>query len=156
MNTTTTKQYLSGLLQPWRLGLLFVGLSTLIIGGRIERAPDWDDGISWIMGLFAYATAPTAIRLLEKVAKTAWQQHQFAWKPLMFSLGLFYLGVDGLYYLYWSYFDPWALEQMRSANAFASVFLYALAGYVWKPNGTLCDGLRATSAALGLRPRATR
>ena len=56
---------------------------------------------------------------------------------MLASLFLVWFGADGCYYLYWSWVNPWALEMMREANLLASVCLFLLCGYLWKPRGSL-------------------
>ncbi|MEW5944268.1 MAG: hypothetical protein AB1710_10550 [Pseudomonadota bacterium] len=113
-------------LQPWKLATFAVGMAWLFWGAWAGIAPDWDYGISLIMGLWAYVTAPWAVRVF-------WRR---AWRLMPLALLAGYLGVDGWYWLYWSLTDPAALF-MRSANAPASTTLYRLAGFVWLHNGTL-------------------
>lgn len=119
---------MKGYLMPWKLVTFIIGMLWLFYGAWAGIAPDWDYGISLIMGVWAYLTAPWAARVLIRGDVCAW--------PLA-ALAM-YLGVDGLYVIYWSLMNPEALI-MRSANAYASSALYALAGFVWMHNGTLFD-----------------
>ena len=43
----------------WKLVLLLIGISLLIIGSYYYKAPDWDVPISLIMAVLAYFTAMT-------------------------------------------------------------------------------------------------
>lgn len=45
--------------------------------------------------------------------------------------------VDGCYWIYWHFKDPVTLEFMRSANAPASLSLYAICGVIWLYRGSL-------------------
>lgn len=113
-------------LYTWKLLTFAIGMAWLFWGAWAGIAPDWDYGISVIMGLWAYITAPWAVRT---VVEGNWRQTPLALLAL-------YLGVDGWYWLYWSLVDPSALF-MRPANATASTTLYLLAGAVWLHNGTI-------------------
>jgi hypothetical protein len=129
--------YFTELLRPGKLITLALGIQILIIGSYTEGAPDWDVGISLIMAVVAFLTAPQAVRGLEHFVVQLFKQRAFAWKHLLASLFLVWFGADGCYYLYWSWVNPWALEMMREANLLASVCLFLLCGYLWKPRGSL-------------------
>lgn len=115
-------------IRPWKLSTLATGLALLIVGSYVQPAPDWDVGVSIIMALMTYFTAPTSIRLI--VSKY----------PMAALLGalLAWLSIDGFYWAYWSFFDPTALV-MRGANAKASTPLYFFMGMVWLYRGSLAD-----------------
>ena len=108
--------YFTELLRPGKLITLALGIQILIIGSYTEGAPDWDVGISLIMAVVAFLTAPQAVRGLEHFVVQLFKQRAFAWKHLLASLFLVWFGADGCYYLYWSWVNPWALEMMREAN----------------------------------------
>ena len=114
-------------LRPWKLATLCGGLSALIAGAYLTPAPDWDVGISVIMAGVAYVTAPWSMRVM---VERRWRQ----W-PLMLLATWF--GVDGCYWLYWSWRNPVALELMREANAPASLSLYWMCGLLWYWRGSL-------------------
>jgi hypothetical protein len=123
-------------LRPWKLLTLAFGIGLLIAGSFIEAAPDWDIPISLIMASIAYLTAPWSMRVMVERRWKFW--------PLMLFLTWF--GVDGCYWLYWSWRNPVALEMMREANAPASLSLYWMCGLVWYFGGTareLWAGARA-------------
>lgn len=107
-------EYLTELKRPWKLATLACGIALLIAGAIYYRAPDWDVPISLIMAGIAYLTAPWAMRV---IIFRRWSQ----WPLMIFAT---WFGVDGCYWLYWSWKDPYALELMRSANAPASLCLY--------------------------------
>ena len=48
-----------------------------------------------------------------------------------------WLSVDGAYWAYWAWRNPFALEMMREANAPASACLYGLCAVIWLHDGTL-------------------
>ena len=64
------------------------------------------------------------------------------WKYLPLALFGMWFSVDGIYWLYWSWRDPVALEMMRSGNTPASAYLYALCAMIWLYDGTLREILR--------------
>lgn len=59
-------------------------------------------------------------------------------------LFLTWFGVDGCYWLYWSWKNPAALDMMREANAPASLSLYWMCGLVWYFHGSLREMLEAS------------
>lgn len=113
--------------RPWKLATFGCGLSLLIVGSFYYQAPDWDIPISLIMAFVAYLTAPWSMRVM---VTRQWSQ----W-PLMLFMTWF--GVDGCYWLYWTWKNPIALELMREANAPASLSLYWMCGLIWFYRGTL-------------------
>ena len=52
------------LLRPWKLFTFAVGMAWLLYGATHYNIPDWDVGISVIMGLLTYITSPMAVRIL--------------------------------------------------------------------------------------------
>lgn len=117
--------------RPWKLATLAIGVGLLIAGSFYYRAPDWDIPISLIMATLAYLCAPWSLRVL---LERRWRQF-----PLMLFLTWF--TVDGCYWIYWHYRDPYALEQMREANFPASLSLYAICGLGWLYRGSLREYL---------------
>jgi hypothetical protein len=113
-------------LRPWKLMTLAIGVGLLIVGSFVEGALDWDIPISLIMAVIAYLTAPWCMRVMVERRWKYW--------PLMLFFTWF--GVDGSYWLYWSWKNPVALEMMRDANAPASLSLYWMCGLVWYFQGT--------------------
>jgi uncharacterized protein involved in response to NO len=114
------------ILQPWKIISLLLGLALLIVGSRVNPAPDWDIGISLIMGGLAYMTAPIALEVII----------QRNWRKLPIAFFLFWFTVDGCYFLYWSYFNPQALD-MRDVNFPVSSVLYIFCGLLWLHKGDL-------------------
>jgi hypothetical protein len=128
-------------LRPWKLFTLALGIGLLVAGSFHYDAIDWDIGISLIMALLAYLTAPWCLRVL---VERRWRQF-----PLM--LFLTWLTVDGSYWLYWRIRNPVALELMREANFFASLALFGMCGVVWLYRGSLLEFWRDVRAVRGLR-----
>jgi len=56
-------------LRPWKLFSLAIGLAWLIYGALNYNISDWDVGISLIMALLSYITAPWACRVLLGMAE---------------------------------------------------------------------------------------
>jgi hypothetical protein len=122
---------MSEYLRPWKLASFAIGMAWLIWGATYAGIPDWDLGISLIMGSLAYLTAPWSVRVL--VARD--------WRRLPLALFYYYFTVDGSYWLYWSAVNPDALF-LREANFYASSCLYGLCGFIWLHDGPLKDLLR--------------
>ena len=130
--------WMSEFLRPWKLGTLALGVALLLIGSVVMPAPDWDGGISFIMAILTYLTAPWFIQVVRRLE----------WKKLPMAIFLAWFSIDGCYWIYWSLVDPSALF-MRPANAFASTFLYLLMGMVWMYPGSLKDLWADIRQALG-------
>ncbi len=127
--------------RPWKLLTLAIGVALLIVGAFNYEAPDWDIAISLIMAAVAYVTAPWSMRVMV--------QRQWGRWPVMIFLTWF--GVDGCYWLYWSWKNPIALELMREANAPASLSLYWACGLIWYYRGTLMEARREFLSRLSNR-----
>ncbi len=120
---------LKELMRPWKLFTLAVGLTLLVAGSFYFNAPDWDVSISLIMAAVAYLTASWC---MHTIVERRWRD----W-PLMIFLTWF--GVDGCYWLYWSWKDPIALDLMRDVNALASLLLFWSCGLIWYFRGSMED-----------------
>ena len=112
------------LLRPWKLITLLFGISILIAGAFYEQLPDWDVGISIIMALLTYITAPFFIR-------TIYYRRWYLLPPAFF---LAWLSIDGSYCLYSEWLGH---PYLREANALASTPLYLMMGLFWLWDGTL-------------------
>lgn len=113
--------------RPWKLFALFIGLSLLVLGSFIYRAPDWDIPISFIMAFFSYLTTAWSLRVII--------ERRWRYFPLMLFFTWF--TVDGCYWTYWHYKDPEALAMMRDVNFLASLVLYVSCGFVWYYRGSI-------------------
>jgi len=131
---------LQELLRPWKLFSLATGLTWLIYGALNFNIPDWDVGISLIMALLSYITAPWACRVLLGVA-----QGRFNVVSICGALFSYWFTVDGVYVIYHALMGN---ETYRWENFLASSCLYALCGMAWLYNGTLADGYRNIRADL--------
>jgi hypothetical protein len=113
--------------RPWKVVSFAAGVALLIAGAFYYRAPDWDVPISLIMASLTYLSAPWSMRVF---LTRRWR----LWPAALFVT---WFSVDGCYWIYWSYQDPVALAQMRSANFPASLSLYLLCGMLWLYRGSL-------------------
>ena len=120
-------------LRPWKLATLALGIAILIVGAHIEQLPDWGIGISVIMGVLTYLTAPWGVRVF--------LERRWRWMPL----ALFYAWVSIDYsYLLWNahHMGPEFAEfinDFREANLWPSTLLYLLCGFIWLYRGSLAD-----------------
>lgn len=113
--------------RPWKLGTLAIGLALLVAGAFHFNQPDWDVGISFVMGLLAYFTAPWAIHVIKAMR----------WKLLPLVVFAYWVTVDGSYVLYNAWVGRPVWPELRVANFFASSLLYILCGFIWLPRMTL-------------------
>jgi hypothetical protein len=114
-------------LRPWKLASLTLGIALLVIGSYCYPAPDWDVPITFIMAVLAYLAAPwTARTILER-----------RWRLIPAALFATWFTVDGSYWIYWHFRDPFTLDAMRSANFPVSLALYGLCGVGWLYRGSL-------------------
>lgn len=116
-------------LRPWKLVTLAIGIALLIVGAQIERLPDWDAGISVLMAVLTYLTAPWAVRVFI----------QRRWKMMPFALILAWLTIDGIYFAWNSQRLGLLMDDFRRANWPASTCLYLLCGMIWLYRGSLKD-----------------
>jgi len=126
--------YAHELLRPWKLATLAFGLALLIVGAYWYRISDWDVGVSLIMGVLTYLTAPWSFRALIL--------RQYRWWPL--SIVLCWLTVDGSYVAYHNWMGN---EMLRRENALTSTPLYFFMGGFWMWRGTLAELRRAVGEA---------
>jgi hypothetical protein len=127
-------QILAWYTHPWRLFTLFIGMSTLLYGADIEGAPDWDNNVSYIMGLGAYAVMPWFHNRLMR-GPSGW--------VVAFLIGNFV--VNDTYTLYWGWKNPKALE-MIMFNYTASWTIFLLCWGVWSVVPILLEPRQHTTA----------
>jgi hypothetical protein len=113
--------------RPWKIITLIIGIALLIAGSFYFSAPDWDIGISLVMAIPTFLTAPLSIRII--------LERRWALFPFMFVFTWF--SVDGCYWLYWHFKNPAVLHLMRGANFTASLVIYGLCGMFWLYRGSL-------------------
>lgn len=114
---------MSEYLRPWKLFTLAIGLALLVFGAFHYNQPDWDVGISFVMGLLAYFTAPWGIIVLKAKRR----------KLIPLALLAYWFTVDGSYVLYNAWVGRPVWPELRVANFFASSMLYLLCGVIWLP-----------------------
>lgn len=112
--------------RPWKVITLVIGMLFLFAGARWSGLPDWDIGVSLLMGWAAYLFAPDFMHIMIG--------RRWAYMPI--ALFGAWFTVDGLYLLYWYLKDP-AVLLFRPANAAASSALFLMCGLVWYPKAPL-------------------
>jgi uncharacterized protein involved in response to NO len=110
-------------LRPWKLCTFSIGLALLIAGAFYFKTPDWDVGISGIMGTLAYLTAPWALHVVREKR----------WRYLPLAVFLYLFTVDGSHVLYNAWQGHPVSQELRAANFFVSTLLYILCGLIWYP-----------------------
>lgn len=100
-------------LRPWKLLSLSIGLSYLFWDAYNKLTPDWDYGISIIMGLLTYFLAPWCSRTIVNLE----------YKKILLAIFLYLFVVDFIYYIYWTLVDEIALI-MRPANFLVSTCFF--------------------------------
>lgn len=117
---------------------LAIGLALLILGAFHYDQPDWDVGVSLVMGLLTYFTAPWVIRTV-KAGR---------WKLFPPALLAYWFAVDGSYVLYNAWVGRPVGPELRGANFFASSLLYLLCGFIWLPRLTFREVILDVAAAI--------
>lgn len=85
------------LVRPWKLTVFFAGMAWLLWGAVTYRFPDWDVGISILMGVLAYLFAPWVVRLIA----TAVRYRRPGWVlSVVVALAVAWAVVDGSYVAY--------------------------------------------------------
>lgn len=114
-------------LRPWKLFTLACGVSILVFGAYRAGALDWDVPLSFLMALFTYIFAPISSRALVR--------RRWVWLPL--ALAGAWWSVDGVYWAYWSWKNPFVAASMRTANIPTSACLYCICACLWLHDGPL-------------------
>lgn len=130
-------------LRPWKLATLAIGLSILIAGALYYKASDWDIGISLIMGLLTYFTAPWGFRVIKSLQ----------WKSFPIVVLAYWVTVDGSYTAYNAHLGNPISGDLRWANFIASSLLYGLCGWFWSPNMTLREYIAEVLAVFAIRKK---
>ncbi len=114
------------MMRPWKLITLAIGLGILCYGSIYEQLGDWDIGVSLLMGILTYLTAPWCIKVFYR--------RQWALMPL--ALFCAWFTIDGSYVAY----NILAGHMyVREANAIASTPLYFMMGFFWLYEGTISE-----------------
>lgn len=88
------RAYLAELCRPWKLVTFAVGMSWLLYGALSYEIPDWDVGISLLMGGLTYLCAPWSVATILATARIR------AWPWICASVVALFVAwvvVDGIY-----------------------------------------------------------
>lgn len=117
-------------LRPWKLVTLALGIALLIFGAWYESLPDWDAGLSILMAVLTYLTAPYVCR---SIVTLDWRK----WPPAAL---LAWVTIDGSYVMYC---EAMHYVYVREANIWASIPLYFMPGIVWMWDGSVREFFRS-------------
>lgn len=146
----TPAQHLSELARPWKLLTFGVAMTLLLAGSLTLRIPDWDAGITLIMGCLAYVCAPWSVRvLLYAVSRPLCRRPGLTFASLLAA----WFCVDGVYVLYHTAMGN---IMLRFDNFCVSLPVYFLAGSFWLYAGTSRDFLIDLGDALLEKAREKR
>jgi hypothetical protein len=111
-------RYWRWLLSPWKLATFAISLAALAVAGPMTKDPYWDAGVTLLMSLACFATAPWAVGELARrgdrfLALVAW-----VWSA-SWSYDLYWVARRGFHP------DDWLI------NFVISSFLYFSAGLLW-------------------------
>jgi hypothetical protein len=112
--------------QLWKLITLALGIAVLMVGAYIEQLPDWDYGLSILMAVLTYLTAPYLIRAI----------YFRNWTQCAIGLVGAWITIDASYVIY---SELMGNIYVREANIIASTPLYLIMGIIWSFNGSLQD-----------------
>jgi hypothetical protein len=145
LTKTTAKQNekMTEYLRPWKLATLAVGIAILLIVGHIEQLDDWTPGVSVIMALAAYLTAPWAVRVF---IERRWGMMPFAFLTGWFSVEVLYA------FFQFHRVPPAVFAALVNANRLPSTCLYLLCGFIWLYRGSFKDLVSEARAALASLP----
>lgn len=123
-------------LRPWKLGSFAIGLGLLLAGAWHYQLPDWDVGVSIVMAVLTYLTAPWSLRVLR----------EGRWPQLPLAAFYGWLSVDGSY---WAWHTLAGNEMLRADQWPTSLCLWLICGFLWLPRMSLADlGRLITGAGL--------
>lgn len=110
--------------RPWKMLFLAFGILLLIAGSFYEDLPDWDIGVSIIMTVLTYISAP---HLIASISSGKWTN---------VPAGMFmaWLSIDGSYC---AYNIAVGHPYFREANLLPSTALYFLVGMILQWRGSL-------------------
>ena len=106
-------------MSQWRLVTLYIGTAILCVGADYYQMPDWDAGVSILMALLCYVTAPWVVDVI----------YRAQWKLIPLAMLVTWVTVDYSYIMYNIALDR---EYFREANFYASLPLYLLMGMFWR------------------------
>jgi hypothetical protein len=122
--------YLTELARPWKLVSFAIGMAWLLYGALNYEIPDWDVGISLLMGGLTYLCAPWSVATILvgfRYRPRGWLLASAA------ALLVAWAVVDGVYVLYHTLMGN---PMFRIENFYASSALYFVAGSIWLYRGS--------------------
>jgi hypothetical protein len=122
-------------LRPWKLTSFTVGLGLLLAGAWHYRLPDWDVGVSVVMAVLTYLTAPWSVRAL-------WERR---WRRLPLAIFYGWLSVDGAY---WAWHTLVGNQMLRADQWPTSLCLWLICGFLWLPRMSLGEARGLITGAM--------
>lgn len=133
-------------MRPWKLSSFALGMGWLLYGAATYNIPDWDVGISVLMGGLTYVCSPWSVGTILVAVRDrspGWVLHVFS------ALLVAWFVVDGVYVIYHTAMGN---EIFRVENFYASSALYFLAGTFWLYRGSVREFIADVRTAI--RPKA--
>jgi len=134
----TYQQYLLELKRPWKVASFIAGMAWLIYGAINYHIPDWDIGISLIMGGLTYLCAPWSVRVIATCIRHR-PKNWILW--ILISLFIAWFVIDGVYV---AYHNIMGNRMFRLDNFFTSSAMYYQAGFIWLYRGSLREFFKNT------------
>lgn len=129
--------YWSELTRPWKLFTFTVAMALLLYGALVYDVSDWDVGVTFIMGILTYVSAPWVVETLATVLRPRGGLRALPrdW-PLRICAALLvtWFVVDGAY---WLWHTAVGNVMLRQENLIVSSLIYLMAGLFWLYRGTL-------------------
>lgn len=136
IQTLSARAYISELYRPWKLFSFIFGMIFLIYGALNFEIPDWDVGISLIMGPLTYMCAPWSVRT---ILYAVLRRQRFWWGWILIALVISWFAIDGVYVLYHTAVGN---IMLRWDNLLVSSPSYLILGFLWMYTGSLKDLLK--------------
>lgn len=130
-SSLSKKEIINEYLRPWKLITFSLGMMFLFYGALFFNYPDWDIGVSIIMGSLTYLLSPLSISFFIKSIK---------YKEKNWFLVVLLCIVTELFVVDWSYMAWHTLmknETIREGNFITSSFMYIAMGFFWLYKGSL-------------------
>ena len=97
-----------------------IGVLIMCAGALTDDYPDWDLTISVIQPIWAYFTAQAFVEVMMDLD----------WKRMPLALFNAWVGVDGIYWVYWEVVNPSVM--IREGQWPMSLCLFLLCGFIWR------------------------
>lgn len=130
------ESYWKELTRPWKLVTFVIAMALLVYGALHLRNPDWDVGVTIVMGGLTYLTAPWSVQTISDSIR--YKQRYWIYQIIAALFVAFFV-------IHWSYIIYHALvgnQTMPLLNFIASTPVYFLAGIVWLYRGTVSEFMR--------------